>query len=150
MPKTPHTDPVTGDLLTKSEWFSWKLQQGVIRTWWFLLTFTAITVACVLTFNPSVVIWWNVLASYLAIFVEAIVGRAMSGQARRDAQIIRELRAVLNEIKTIQQSEVQNQIADYEVSLDINQKLGQVIETLSDEFDVEPTDVEPWWGEYNE
>ena len=35
---------------------------------------------------------WNYLASYLAIFVEAIVGRAMFGQTRRDAQILRELR----------------------------------------------------------
>ena len=29
---------------------------------------------------------WNYLASYLAIFVEAIVGRAMFGQTRRDAR----------------------------------------------------------------
>jgi hypothetical protein len=144
--KKEHRDPVTGDLLTKSEWISWKLQQGVIRTWWFLLTFTAITVACVLTFNLSVVGWWNVLASYMAIFVEAIVGRAMFGQTRRDAQIIRELKAVLAEITKVQKTDFQHQQDDYEVSLDINHKLDEVLDRLHDD----EIDLPQWWGEYNE
>jgi hypothetical protein len=143
--KKTYTDEVTGDSLTFSEHVSWKLQAYVIRTWWFLVAFTLITVATVLTFNLSVVGWWNVLASYLAIFVEAIVGRAMAAQARRDSVIIRELRSVLDEIRTLQQQDFKHQEADYEVSLDLNQKLGQVIEILAE--DEEPED---WYGEFND
>jgi hypothetical protein len=145
---------LTGDELTFSEKLSWQLQTSVIRTWWFLIAFTAVTGLCIylgiVTANPSYATNWNYLASYLAIFVEAIVGRAMFSQTRRDAQIIRELRRVLQEVKAIAQSEAKHQEADLEVSIDVNQKLGQVIEMLADEFDVDPYDVEPWYGEYNE
>jgi hypothetical protein len=143
--KKTYTDPVTGDELTFSEHLSWQLQTYVIRTWWFLITFTLITVATVLTFNLSVVGWWNVLASYLAIFVEAIVGRAMFAQTRRDALIIRELRTLLTEIKILQTQDLKHQESDYEVTLDVNHKLGQVIDLLADEFEPEPR-----WGEWNE
>lgn len=87
-----YRDETTGDTLNRSEYISWQLQTNVIRRWWFLILFSLVTLVCVLTFNLNVIGWWNVLASYLAIFVEAIVGRAMFGQTRRDAQIIRELR----------------------------------------------------------
>lgn len=87
-------DQVTGDLLSRSEWISWQLQANIIRRWWFLIAFTVITVTCVLTFSITVMAWWNVLASYLAIFVEAIVGRYMAGQTRRDAAVIREIRKI--------------------------------------------------------
>ena len=89
-----YRDPVTNDLLSPSEWISWQLQANIIRRWWFLIGFTVITLACVLTFSTTVITWWNVLASYLAIFVEAIVGRYMAGQTRRDAAVIREIRKI--------------------------------------------------------
>ena len=85
-------DPATGDLLNYNDYLLYQLQTNVIRRWWFLVAFTVITLACVFTFNVTVMTWWNVLASYLAIFVEAIVGRYMAGQTRRDATILRELR----------------------------------------------------------
>jgi len=89
-----YRDPMTGDLLTRSDWISWQLQTNVIRRWWFLILFTLITLTCVLTFSITVMAWWNVLASYLAIFVEAIVGRYMAGQTRRDAAVLREIRKI--------------------------------------------------------
>jgi ABC-type multidrug transport system fused ATPase/permease subunit len=89
-----YRDPMTGDLLTRSDWISWQLQTNVIRRWWFLILFTFITLTCVLTFSITVMAWWNVLASYLAIFVEAIVGRYMAGQTRRDATVLREIRKI--------------------------------------------------------
>ena len=90
--RTVWEDETTGDLLNRSEWVSWQLQTNIIRRWSFLGVFTVITLCCVATLNLSVIGWWNVLASYIAIMVEAVVGRAMFGQTRRDAQIIRELR----------------------------------------------------------
>lgn len=87
-------DPFTGDELTFSEWVSWQLQQNFIRRWGFLIGFTCITVACAAIGNLVVMAWWNVLASYLAIFIESIVGRAMIGQTRRDARILREIKAI--------------------------------------------------------
>ena len=78
-----YRDTVTGDLLSRSEWISWQLQANIIRRWWFLIAFSVITLACVLTFSITVMAWWNVLASYLAIFVEAIVGRYMRPDAAR-------------------------------------------------------------------
>lgn len=88
-----HIDPVTGDPLTFQELVSWRIQ-GVIRHWAFLVTFTLATfVAWLLGIfeNPIVLIWWNLLASYLAIFVENIVGIAMFSQTRRDAVILRRI-----------------------------------------------------------
>ena len=35
---------------------------------------------------------WNYVASYLALFIESVVGIAMFSQTRRDAMIIREIR----------------------------------------------------------
>ena len=94
--KNKYKDPVTGDTLTRSEWISWQLQTNIIRRWSFLVIFTLVTIFCVgMQWKTGNANWgnqWNYLASYLAIFVEAIVGRAMFGQTRRDAQILRELR----------------------------------------------------------
>lgn len=134
MSKT-YTDPVTGDELTRSEHISWLLQQYVIRTWTFLIAFTIITIAVIMTFNLGVVGWWNVLASYLAIFVEAIVGRAMYGQTRRDSAILRELRVVIDEIKTLQVTDAQHSANDYEVGLDVNHKLTEVLDLLGEVHD---------------
>jgi hypothetical protein len=89
-----YRDENTGDLITRSDYISWQLQTNVIRRWWFLIGFTVLTLTCVLTFSITVMAWWNVLASYLAIFVEAIVGRYMAGQTRRDAAVIREIRKI--------------------------------------------------------
>ena len=83
-------DPITGDPLTLTEWVSWRIQ-GVIRRWWFLVGFTILTILVWSTNNPSCLLWWNLAASYLAIFIESVVGLAMFGQTRRDAVILRHL-----------------------------------------------------------
>lgn len=84
-------DPVTGDELTAGEYISWQIQ-GIIRRWVFLVVFLIVTVICWSTRNDTVLLWWNLSASLLAIVIEAIVGRAMFGQTRRDAVILREMR----------------------------------------------------------
>jgi glucan phosphoethanolaminetransferase (alkaline phosphatase superfamily) len=152
MESAQNNDPVTGDSLTRSEWLSWNLQAYVIRTWWFLIGFTFITLTCiwlgVVTANPSYATNWNYLASYMAIFVEAIVGRAMFSQTRRDAVLIREIKKLMHELKKLQQVDAEHSKADYEVSLDVNHKLNELLEIFHDGEETEY--LEQWYGEYNE
>ena len=91
--KTKHTDPATGDSLTTGEYISW-LIQGVIRRWTFLIAISIITVLVWTTDNATALTWWNLCASYLALVIESIVGLAMFGQTRRDAVVLREIRAI--------------------------------------------------------
>lgn len=81
-------DPITKDPLTLGEWISWHIQ-GVIRRWWFILFYTIATLFVWSTNDPSWLLWWNLAASYIAIFIESVVGLAMFGQTRRDAVILR-------------------------------------------------------------
>ena len=84
----------TGDVLTFSELISWKIQ-SIIRNWFFVIGWTVITVVWWIRphwfgDNSSYVKWMN-LASWLAVTVELIIGIAMIGQTKRDAQIIRHI-----------------------------------------------------------
>lgn len=87
-----YTDPVTGDKLTWQEHTSWRIQ-GIIRHWAFLIIFTLATATAWLigTAHAQVLLWWNLVASYMAIFVESIVGISMFSQTRRDAVILRKI-----------------------------------------------------------
>lgn len=98
-----HRDEVTGDELSAGEFVSWHVQ-SVIRRWEFIIAFTAVT-AIVWTFGgDSGRNWWNYGASYLAVFIESLVGIAMLGQTHRDAVIIREIRAeILAENRELKQ-----------------------------------------------
>jgi uncharacterized membrane protein YbhN (UPF0104 family) len=87
-------DPVTGDVLTLSEFVSWRLQ-SMIRNWWFIDTISVITVLMFIKWK----VWehdpldqWNDAASWLALWVKSCVGIAMFSQTGRDAKIIRESR----------------------------------------------------------
>jgi hypothetical protein len=89
-------DPVTGDVLTLSEFVSWRLQ-SMIRNWWFIGTITVITVLMFIKWK----VWGhdpldqrNYAASWLALWIESCVGIAMFSQTRRDAKIIREIKAI--------------------------------------------------------
>ena len=84
----------TGDVLTFSELISWKIQ-SIIRNWFFVIGWTVITVVWWIRphwfgDDSSYVKWMN-LASWLAVTVELIIGIAMIGQTKRDAQIIRHI-----------------------------------------------------------
>jgi magnesium-transporting ATPase (P-type) len=84
----------TGDVLTFSEQVSWTIQSA-IRNWLFVIAWTSVTIFWWI--KPSwfgddknYVHWMN-LASWLAVTVELIIGIAMIGQTKRDAQIIRHI-----------------------------------------------------------
>jgi hypothetical protein len=89
-PKTKYLNPITGEAITFSDHIAWQLQ-SVIRRWWFLSAFTILTAIAWATGNATIILWWNFGASYLAIFVESIVGRAMFGQTKADAAILRRI-----------------------------------------------------------
>lgn len=95
MIKRKFIHPETGDVLTFSELISWKLQ-GLIRNWYFIIIWTIGS-----TLWWSFPTWfqdthaftkWQLVASWLAVTIELVIGIAMFGQTKRDALIIRELR----------------------------------------------------------
>ena len=93
-------DRVTGDELTLQEHIAWKAQ-GLIRTPWFIGAFTLGTLLAWLSRDATILLWWNLCASALAIYVEYLVGTAMFGQTHRDATYIRRI-ARLEEINQVQ------------------------------------------------
>ena len=92
--KKEHINQDTGDILSRGEYISWKIQ-GLIRNWWFVVIWTGGTVVWWIKphwfgDDKTYVKWMN-LASWLAVTVELIIGIAMIGQTKRDAQIIRHI-----------------------------------------------------------
>ena len=127
-----YTNPITGEPINFSDFIAWKLQ-SVIRRWWFLLAFTCATAGAWSTRNSSIILWWNLSASYLAIFVESIVGRAMFGQTKADAAILREIAKF---------SEADFKTHRQEINLD-KRTMAIVEEILARVKDLEPEIEEP-------
>ena len=92
--KKKYIHETTGDVLTFSEQISWKVQ-GIIRNWFFVIGWTGLSAVWFITpatFGDSrSYIHWQLLASWLAVTVELIIGIAMIGQTKRDALIIRHI-----------------------------------------------------------
>lgn len=85
--------------LTLGEKVSWFVQ-GIIRRWVFLLTILFITLVCWATNNQTVLTWWNLSASLMALVIESIVGLAMFGQTKRDALVLRHTAATTDTLTT--------------------------------------------------
>jgi hypothetical protein len=92
--KKKYVHPDTGDVLTFAEQASWKVQ-SIIRNWYFVFVWTALSAvwfATPKTFGDNhSYVHWQLLASWLAVTVELIIGIAMIGQTKRDAQILRHI-----------------------------------------------------------
>ena len=86
--------------MTTGEYISW-IVQGVIRRWSFLIVISVVTVLVWTTNNATALTWWNLGASYLALVIESIVGLAMFGQTRRDAVVLREIRAISQRVERL-------------------------------------------------
>jgi len=92
--KKQYIHEATGDVLTFSEQISWKIQ-GLIRNWWFVFIWS--TLSATWWIKPhwfkdnGSYVHWQLLASWLAVTVELIIGIAMIGQTKRDAQILRHI-----------------------------------------------------------
>jgi hypothetical protein len=87
--------PITGEPIGLGKHISWKIQFA-IRRWSFILTITAVTLVCVAwgLHDNGVIAWWNVWASYMALFIESVVGIAMFEQTQSDAKVIRRILAM--------------------------------------------------------
>jgi hypothetical protein len=125
-----YRDPVTGDPLSLSELISWKIQ-AVIRRWTFLLIFTCATIVCWYwgRLNATVLLWWNLCASYLAIFIENTVGIAMFSQTRRDALIIREIRKYERMDAAAHKGELAEEMEHRRMLTEIIERLDRLEET---------------------
>ena len=127
--KKKYIHPDTGDVLSFSEKISWFIQ-GIIRNWLFVIVWTGGTIIWWIKpgwfLDTSAYIHWMNLASWLAVTVELIIGIAMIGQTKRDAQIIRhllrlqkdqmdDLREIMVEVKNVMKLEKEqlNQLEDF-------------------------------------
>jgi hypothetical protein len=67
----------------------------------FLGIITIVTILAWTTNNSTVLTWWNLGASYLAIVIESVVGLAMFGQVKRDAICLREVRTISQHVEKL-------------------------------------------------
>lgn len=110
-PRLPRVDDATGDELSRDEAIS-HVAQSMLRRWAFLLAITLVT-ALAWTYAAirvgislhsgagAILTWWNMCASYLALFIESVVGIGVFHMAQRDAKVLREIRRqgrVLNDL----------------------------------------------------
>lgn len=104
-------DPITGDELAPDEVLLLRLQ-WVIRRWVFLgavtllsagaWTYVALSVGWGLGSGPlAVMTWWNVSASYLALFIEGVVGMNNVHQWQRDAIVLRATRDSVTRVEAV-------------------------------------------------
>ena len=129
MPKT-FRHPITGDDIGLGKHISWKIQFS-IRNWYFIGTITFITLFCAAwgTIDINVIGWWNVWASYMALFIESVVGISMFEQTRADAKVLRESLATIQELL----SKI-NQILELEKQQ--NKEVHNLVDALEDEINL--------------
>lgn len=127
-----HTDPVTGDTVSLSEFATIKAQ-GFIRRWTVFFVFVAGTIVCWIVGGAGVLLWWNLCASAFAVVVELTIGMAQFSQTRRDAAILRNQNEIINEVHELvtglQKSadhDLQHSKDDLAIDLDSNQVLYDI------------------------
>jgi len=122
--------PITGDSIGICKHVSWKIQ-FFIRNWYFIGLITFVTLFCVVwgTMNIAVIGWWNVWASYMALFIESVVGISMFEQTRADAKVLRE------SLTTIQELLVKiNEILELEQEQ--SKEVHNLVDALEDEINL--------------
>ena len=122
----PYFHPVTKEPISVGEAISWGIQRA-IRRWSFLIGITTITVICVIwgAHDFTILSWWNVWASYMALFIESVVGIAMFKQTAADAEVIRKILAM----EMAQFEELKNLVLDIKDMVERNSGLAERIET---------------------
>jgi len=108
------THPITGEAIGLGEYVSWKIQ-NLIRRWAFILSVTAATAVCWATRNGHVLTWWNYTASWMALFIESVVGISMYKQTQSDAAVIRKIL----KMETAQFEEIKDLITRVETDLEV-------------------------------
>lgn len=130
--------PVSGEPIKLGEHISWKIQFA-IRRWSFIGSITLITLACVCLgiFDLTVMTWWNVWASWMALFIESVVGMAMFNMARNDGRVLREVHALLaqvefliNELQVVARKDAGHSEKDYAIDQETNALVKEILERL--------------------
>jgi len=124
-----YTDPHTGDKLTFSEMMSWNIQ-GVIRRWAFIGSITIATITCWIIDTPRVLIWWNFAASYSALLIESVVGIAVFGQMRRDAQVVRNSAKIIQEIQKYEKEDAEAHRTELTVDVETHRIVAEILNRL--------------------
>ena len=114
-----YINPINGDPMTREEWFAWKLQ-AVIRRWEFLAFYSTATLICWILGGATVLLWWNFCSSYLAIFVEQVVGRATYSVTKADSSVLREVRK-------LNKHDTEHSIKDYAVDLETRDIVARIL-----------------------
>ena len=120
-----YRDPVTGDELTRAEHISWRLQSS-IRNFGFIGAVTVITVIYgirghIWTLDPADM--WNYCMSWLALWIESIVGISMFSQTRRDAVKIRKIEALEEQLRAMVSNECIVDLQTYDLVRAVAEKL---------------------------
>jgi len=110
----PHKHPITGDQIGPGEHLSWVIQTA-IRRWAFVGIVTLATAVCWAIHTEPVLTWWNYTASYMAVFIELVVGISMFQQTKADAQVIRKILAM----ETHQFAELKDLISKVEEDIEV-------------------------------
>jgi hypothetical protein len=139
--KAKYRDPHTGDNLTLAEHISWMIQ-NVIRNWFFIGLITIATITCWLINTDLVLRWWNFVASYLALFIESVVGIAMFSQTRRDAMIIREIRKFSTSDFEVHKESLKMDEKVHRDIVEIIQRLDSLESYMFPEYDEDINDTE--------
>jgi hypothetical protein len=114
--KTPKPHPQTGDLLQAGERITWRVM-SIYRRWsvFFLLQILTVLWWTHPHLFPGGLVGWNLLWSDLAVIVEMMVGIAFMNQSMRDARIIRDSLADLQQIAVSQKLMTENHDADMQM-----------------------------------
>jgi hypothetical protein len=121
--------PETGDELSRKEAVTWALQ-SILRRSAFIVGFTVISFFWWVNptfFHDPDLTHWNVIASWMAIVVEWIVGSTMLGQTLRDGQIIRRL-------ERLEKTNIDIQSSDYQV----DRETRHLVEAIARRMEIIP------------
>ena len=129
MTRKKYRDPYTGDQLTFSEMMSWNIQ-GVIRRWAFIGSITVATIICWTIDTPRVLLWWNFAASYSALLIESVVGIAVFGQMRRDAQVVRDSARIIQEIRKYEAEDAAAHRTGLSVDIETHRLIAEILARL--------------------
>jgi len=98
--------PVTGEAISLGQHISWILQK-LIRKWPFIIAINLISYLCWILGGTTVLLWWNLCASLMALNIESVVGIAMFEQTQADARIIRESLDIIRRVLSLEKDQFQ-------------------------------------------
>lgn len=116
--------PITGEPIGFGEHASWAIQ-NLIRKWPFIITMNVLSFIVWAIGGTTVLLWWNLAASLMAINIESVVGIGMYQLQRGDSKRIHEIHSTGKEDATHSEK-------DYVVDLETNQIVHEILDLLKE------------------